>query len=176
MQRICVLMVLPDLLCSQTLLGKLVAAQVMAALRPGSAAGVPRSAWRYLRGRFRESGRVVALHAVVARQPVHDGLVERVAHVRDAECIGWERLDGQLNAAVASVPGWPVPRYAGITVTTFPTQGPNGLRWRIVQKTWRAVEARLLQWCRSWLRANSGNDRRHPARDVVCISEKDGLQ
>ena len=38
-------------------------------------------------------GRVVALHAVVACQRVHDGLVERVAHVQRTCHIGWGQLD-----------------------------------------------------------------------------------
>jgi len=38
---------------------------------------------------------VVALHAVVARQRVHDGLVEGVAHVQGAGHIGWRQLDAK---------------------------------------------------------------------------------
>ncbi len=47
----------------------------------------------------RHPQRVVALHAVVARQAVHDGLVERVAHVQRAGHVGRRQLDGEVLAA-----------------------------------------------------------------------------
>jgi hypothetical protein len=43
--------------------------------------------------------RVVAAHAVVARQRVHDGLVERVAHVQRAGDVGRRQLDVPRNPA-----------------------------------------------------------------------------
>jgi hypothetical protein len=39
---------------------------------------------------------------VVARQAVHDGLVERMAHVQRARHVGW----GQLNRKRWCVSGW----------------------------------------------------------------------
>jgi hypothetical protein len=42
----------------------------------------------------RQPQRVVAAHAVVARQRVHDGLVERVPHVQRARHVGRRQLDG----------------------------------------------------------------------------------
>ncbi|MEY3886359.1 MAG: hypothetical protein RL650_451, partial [Pseudomonadota bacterium] len=40
---------------------------------------------------------VEAHHAVIAREAVHDGLVERVAHVQGACHIGWRQLDGEVG-------------------------------------------------------------------------------
>ena len=40
-------------------------------------------------------GGVEALHAVVARQAVHDGLVKRMAHVQRAGDVGRGQLDGK---------------------------------------------------------------------------------
>jgi hypothetical protein len=53
---------------------------------------------------------VEAPHAVVAREAVHDGLVERMAHVQRARHIGWRQLDGKrrlafLGGAGAAVAG-----------------------------------------------------------------------
>ena len=42
--------------------------------------------------------RVVALHAVVARQAVHNGLVKRVAHVQSASHVRGRQLDGKVMA------------------------------------------------------------------------------
>ena len=38
---------------------------------------------------------VAPFHAVIARQPVHDGLVEGVAHVQRAGNVGRRQLDGE---------------------------------------------------------------------------------
>ncbi|MNS53284.1 hypothetical protein D3C72_860350 [compost metagenome] len=46
----------------------------------------------------RHPQRVGAAHARVARQAVHDGLVERVAHVQRAGHIGRRQLDGEIGA------------------------------------------------------------------------------
>ena len=40
---------------------------------------------------------VVAHHAVVAREAVHDGLVEGMAHVQGACDVGWGQLDGEAG-------------------------------------------------------------------------------
>ena len=53
-----------------------------------------------LRGNARVVGaghpqRVLAQHAVVARERVHDGLVERVAHVQRARHVGRRQLNGE---------------------------------------------------------------------------------
>ena len=42
---------------------------------------------------------VVAAHAVIARQPVHDGLVERMAHVQSAGDVGWWQLNAKVGLA-----------------------------------------------------------------------------
>ena len=47
----------------------------------------------------RDPRRVEALHAVVARQAVHDGLVERVPHVQRAGYVGRRQLNGEVLAA-----------------------------------------------------------------------------
>ena len=46
----------------------------------------------------RNPGGVETGHAVVAGQAVHDGLVERMAHVQRARHIGWWQLDGEVFA------------------------------------------------------------------------------
>ena len=91
----------------------------------------------------RNPGRVAALHAVVARQAVHDGLVERVAHVQRAGDVGRRQLDrerrrvglGRLAAAVA-----------GLAVATlFPDRAPLGFDGRGFKGFGQAVEAGLVQ-------------------------------
>src|SRR5690606_9537527 len=48
-----------------------------------------------------DEDRVVALHAVVAHQAVHDGLVERMPHVQGAGYIGRRELNGIRSALMA---------------------------------------------------------------------------
>ena len=47
----------------------------------------------------RQPQRVVAAHAVVAREGIHDGLVERMPHVQRARHIRWWQLDGERGLA-----------------------------------------------------------------------------
>jgi hypothetical protein len=77
----------------------------------------------------RHPQRVVAAHAVVAGQRVHDGLVERVAHVQRARHVGRRQLDGRTRAS-------PGPAWAR-TGPGRPTPAPSGLRWRRVRRTWQ---------------------------------------
>jgi hypothetical protein len=112
---------------------------------------------------------------VVARQRVHDGLVERVAHVQRAGHIGggsW--MAKLLPAAVASAPGWPVPRIAGVAVAAlFPLGAPMGFDGG-GSKDLERLSRPGWEWCRSWLRKNSGM-KTASTGDAVC-RDKDGLQ
>ena len=45
-------------------------------------------------------GRIEAAHAVIARQAIHDGLVERMPHVQGAGDIRWRQLDGERGFVI----------------------------------------------------------------------------
>jgi hypothetical protein len=66
--------------------------------------------------------RVEAAHAVVARQAVHDGLVERMAHVQRARHVGRRQLDGERGLARLGRAGAPKARRA---VATRSHSGPQ---------------------------------------------------
>ena len=79
-----------------------------------------------------EPHRVVARHAVVARERIHHRLIEGVAHVQDARDVGRRQLDGKARflgiepgAEIAALfPGW-VP--AGFDLSRFKAFGKFGL-------------------------------------------------
>ena len=50
-------------------------------------------------------GSVVAAHTVIARQAIHDGLVESVTHVKGAGHIGWRQLNGERGFALVQRSG-----------------------------------------------------------------------
>ena len=77
----------------------------------------------------RQPQRVEALHAVVARQRVHDRLVERMAHVQRAGDVGRRQLDAERRL------GRVQRRLIG--TAGFPQRAPSALRWRRVRRTWR---------------------------------------
>jgi hypothetical protein len=86
---------------------------------------------------------VVPAHAVVARQAVHDGLVERVPHVQRAGHVGWRQLDregrlGRIGLAGAAHTGTPV-------TPLLPQRSPVGLDGRRFKRLGKAVQARLVQ-------------------------------
>ena len=83
----------------------------------------------------RNPQRVVAAHAVVARQAIHDGLVERMAHVQRAGDIGRRQLDGEDG--FAGVEGAARTR----SRCCFPLAGPSWPRWRRVRRTWPGCPA-----------------------------------
>jgi hypothetical protein len=67
---------------------------------------------------------VQALHAVVARQAVHDGLVERMAHVQGAGDIGWRQLDGKACLTGLGLLAATVARFA--VASALPFRAPMG--------------------------------------------------
>jgi len=70
--------------------------------------------------------RVAALHAVVARQAVHDGLVERMAHVQGAGHIGGWQLNGKRRLVGL---GLTSAAKACIAIATlFPFRAPMGFQ------------------------------------------------
>ena len=68
---------------------------------------------------------VETLHAVVARQAVHDGLVERVAHVQRAGHVGWRQLDGERRLLCLGLACATKTRHA--VTALFPLRPPMGL-------------------------------------------------
>jgi hypothetical protein len=70
--------------------------------------------------------RVVARHAVVAREAVHDGLVERMAHVQGAGHIGWRQLNGKRWSRRLGDAGAAKACYA--IATLLPFRAPMGLQ------------------------------------------------
>ena len=144
MRRICVVMVLPDFsFHSQTFCDEVLAAEVVAA----DALLLQLALHHDLRGDAGMVGaghpqRVEAAHPVVARQAVHDGLVERVPHVQRAGDVRRRQLDGEGRLALAGLAGAAV---AGARVAAlFPQRAPLAPRWRRVRRTWKAVQPRLF--------------------------------
>jgi len=72
--------------------------------------------------RARDENRVVAAHAVVAHQAVHDGLVEGVPHVQGAGHIGGRELDDE-RLALMPARGCNMPA-AGEIAPAFPFRIP----------------------------------------------------
>ena len=83
---------------------------------------------------------VEAAHAVVARQRVHDRVVEAVAHVQRAGDVGRRQLDAERRLGRSSV---------GAKGRWLPTAAPSAPRWRRVRRTWRV---------RSWHGLQSADD------------------
>ena len=77
----------------------------------------------------RHPQRVVAAHAVVARQRVHDGVLERVPHVQRAGHVRRRQLDRERRLARD--------RASARRRRSVPTAAPSGPRWRRVRRTWR---------------------------------------
>ena len=98
---------------------------------------------------------VVPQHAVVAREAVHDGLVERVPHVQRAGDVGRRQLNakrwlagiGLARAAHAS----------SAVAAPLPLGAPLGLQGRRLEGFGQAVQAGLFD------RVAHGNEKRHPA-------------
>jgi hypothetical protein len=79
----------------------------------------------------RHPQRVVAAHAVVARQRVHDGLVERMAHVQRARDVGRRQLDrerrlGRIQRRLVDAALFPQRRPAGFDGGGFKRLGEIG--------------------------------------------------
>ena len=87
---------------------------------------------------------VVATHAVVARQAVHDGLVESVPHVQRAGDIGWRQLNGKRLGPGLGRLRTTVACHA--VATALPFRSPMGLQGGGLERFGQAVEARLLQF------------------------------
>ena len=87
---------------------------------------------------------VVAHHAVVARQAVHDGLVERVAHVQCARHIGGWQLNREGGLARLGLTCSPMPRH-GVTpaLPLWPPMCLDGVR---LEGLGEAVKAGLAGW------------------------------
>ena len=69
---------------------------------------------------------VETLHAVVARQTVHDGLIERMAHVQSACHIGWRQLNGKRGLICLRLPCAAITRHA--IAAFFPFRAPVGFQ------------------------------------------------
>ncbi len=74
----------------------------------------------------RHPDRVLPAHAVVARERIHDGLVEGVPHVQRAGHVGWRQLDRKrcgcrIRLAGAAHAGPPI-------AVAFPLRTPEGLQ------------------------------------------------
>ena len=90
----------------------------------------------------RNPGRIGAEHAVIARQRIHDGLVEGMAHVQRARHIGRWQLDGKGGRALF---GHLAAAIAGLGVTpAFPLGAPLGLNGGGLERFGQAVQAGLL--------------------------------
>ena len=85
---------------------------------------------------------VVAHHAVVAGEAVHDGLVERMAHVQGARDIGRGQLDGKVGRVCLRRLGAAVPCYA--IATLFPLRTPMGFKCSRLKRLGQALKAGLL--------------------------------
>ena len=68
--------------------------------------------------------RVKALHAVVARQAVHDGLVERVPHVQGTRHVRWRQLNGKRGSFRLGLARAAKTRHA--VAALFPFRAPVG--------------------------------------------------
>ena len=93
-------------------------------------------------------GGVKPLHAVVACQAVHDGLVERVAHVQGASHVGWRQLDAKrgrigLGCLAAAVAGDAV-------ATLLPLGAPIGFQGRRLKGFGEGLQPGLRRWIRFW--------------------------
>ncbi len=95
----------------------------------------------------RHPQRVVAPHAVVARQAVHDGLVERMAHVQRAGHVGRRQLDGEVLAAGRGAgircAGAAAARRA--VAPALPLGAPAGFQGRGFEGLGQAFKAGLVQ-------------------------------
>ena len=89
----------------------------------------------------RNPGGVEAHHAVVAREAVHDGLVEGVAHVQGAGHVGWRQLDGKGRRTVLWCLGATEAGHA--VATLFPFWTPMGFQRSGLERFGQAVEAWL---------------------------------
>ncbi len=88
----------------------------------------------------RHPQRVVALHAVIAREAVHDRLVERMAHVQRAGHVGRRQLDREglrrppWAAACRGSRPW--------RSRASPIRDPSAPRWRRVRRIWTGCRGR----------------------------------
>ncbi len=104
----------------------------------------------------RHPHRVETAHAVVAREAVHDRLVERMAHVQRARHIGGRQLDGEgglarLRSARATVA-------CGAVSALFPFGAPVGFQRSGFKGLGQAFEAGLLQGrAHGWVCSAGGN-------------------
>ena len=92
----------------------------------------------------RNPDRVVATHAVVAGERVHDGLVKRMPHVQRARDVGRWQLDGEGLGAILRLARTTV---AGMgVVAALPLRSPMGFQGGGLKRFGQAVEAGLLQF------------------------------
>ena len=110
--------------------------------------------------RARQPQRVGALHAVVARQAVHDRLVEGMAHVQGAGDVGRRQLDGEGGRAVLGRLACRGSRPARSRAA--PIQDPSAPRGQRVRRIWTGSKGRAGSGCRSW-RVRRCKEERHPA-------------
>ncbi len=93
----------------------------------------------------RQPQRVVALHAVVAREAVHDRLVERMAHVQRARHVGRRQLDRERAGVGLRLPGAAPARVR--VAALFPFGTPVRLEGRGFERFGKALEAGLGGGC-----------------------------
>ncbi|MNT48607.1 hypothetical protein D3C72_1853970 [compost metagenome] len=100
---------------------------------------------------------------MVAREGVHDGLVERMAHVQRAGHVGGRQLDGEVLVLGSGLGV----RVAGATVACvaitalFPLGAPVGFDGRRLKRLGEAVEARLGDRCGIGFAHGVINGKRH---------------
>ena len=107
-------------------------------------------------------GSVVAHHAVVAGEAVHDGLIEGMAHVQGARDIGRRQLDGKVGRVCFGRLSAAVPSDA--IATLFPLRSPMGFKGSRLKRLGQAFKAGLLDGGGGlvahglgWLRLPRGN-------------------
>ena len=110
----------------------------------------------------RHPDRVGAAHAVVAREAVHDGLVERVAHVQRAGHVGRRQLDGEGRCAFPRHARAAEARHA--VATLLPLGSPVGFERGGLERFGERLQAGLVQgvghgWAQKWIGAPQGADR-----------------
>ena len=114
-----------------------------------------------------DPGGVVAHHAVVAREAVHDGLVEGVAHVQRAGDVGRRQLDGKVVAGrVGLGAGLAGAAEAGNAIAAaLPFGAPAGLDGGGFKGLGQGGQGGLLQGVCHGVKARSGGPRQAAGRD-----------